>query len=737
MMQLKRWMFFMLPAAMLLMASCKETNQPSGLSVDPELITCPDVGGDYTISVTSPNGAWTASSSESWVRLSPESGEQGTSEVRIKIMANKESAESSAKIVFSAGEETLTLPITRAAKAAPYLRIVSELSYNTPKEGGSYTIQVESNIKWSASSNASWAKVSKGVSVNNDNITIAVSPATMPEETTATITIKPYGEGEEAGEQTVTITRGSTDATSMTVDPVEINAPENGGSFSINVSSNAQWRVYKTWDMDWVTFTGATEGSNDGSFGIAIEAATSTDAISGVITIEEVRQDNYKPVQVQVAVSREGKAAASLSVTPTTINAPAEGGEFPIEIKSNYPWTANLVGTKIFSASTTSGDGNATMNITVKPTTEEKEATGSITIKTSFGGEQARINIKRAAYVAPEPQIRLYPNRVSATAAGGEFTINVTANCAWTASSSNPDIATVSPDAGNGSGSLQVIVSPAVPNAGSKALIYVKSSDGTMSDTVVVNREAYKTNLVQKPFSVSSSKRVYFSPGNLQYTQSTGKWSFAPYQYTCLGLAGGIWELFGFGTGENPTATTVTFNDISDLTFWDNNAITYQGNTYPAGTWHILSDDKWRYVLNTRPNAAQRKGAATVNNIKGYVLLPDEWNVPAGLAFTANTNNFAVNMFSDVEWAKMEAEGAVFLPATGWRYEYGLTDYKTAGHYWALGIDTESAGFGSVYMLPTYVHFYFNSSTDNGCAVESGDHTFHHGLCVRLVRDAN
>ena len=70
---------------------------------------------------------------------------------------------------------------------------------------------VESNIKWSASSNTGWAKVNKGVSVNNDNITVTVSPATTPEETTATITIAPYGEGEAAGTQQVTITRGSTE----------------------------------------------------------------------------------------------------------------------------------------------------------------------------------------------------------------------------------------------------------------------------------------------------------------------------------------------------------------------------------------------------------------------------------------------------------------------------------------------------------------------------------------------
>ena len=199
---MKKIFLFLLPALMLFAVGCKDKNQPENLpqtlSVNPELITCPDAGGDYTIELTSPNGAWSATTNESWIRVTPTSGEKGTAEVRIKISPNKESAETKGIITFTSGEETVEFPITRAAKAAPYLRIVSDLELNTPKEGGTYTVQVESNIKWSASSNTGWAKVNKGVSVNNDNITVTVSPATTPEETTATITIAPYGEGARA-----------------------------------------------------------------------------------------------------------------------------------------------------------------------------------------------------------------------------------------------------------------------------------------------------------------------------------------------------------------------------------------------------------------------------------------------------------------------------------------------------------------------------------------------------------
>ena len=379
-----------------LFAACKNGELELKLKVEPSVITCPDTGGDYEVEVTSA-GAWTATTAESWIKLTLTAGEAGTTTVKVKISANKESAESMSKITFTNGENTVELPVRRAAKAPARLQVVSLTEINAPKDGGEYTIQVESNIRWSAESNVSWAKVDKGVSQNNDNVTVTVSPATTPEETTAVITIAPYGEGKEAGEQAVTITRGSTDATSMSVDPTAIKATADGGSFTVNVSTTAKWKASTTWDVDWFKLSN-TEGNGNGSFSITVDPATSTNMMTGIVTIEEIRSDNYKPVVVQVKVTRRGKDTGYLKVDPLTINATATGGEFPVTIKSNYPWTASLVGVKYFSASTTSGDGNATMIVTVKPTTEETEATGYITITGSFGGESARINIRRAAH---------------------------------------------------------------------------------------------------------------------------------------------------------------------------------------------------------------------------------------------------------------------------------------------------------------------------------------------------
>ena len=41
-------------------------------------------------------------------------------------------------------------------------------------------------------------------------------------------------------------------------------------------------------------------------------------------------------------------------------------------------------------------------------------------------------------------------------------------------------------------------------------------------------------NLMEHPFSVSETKKVIFSPGNLQYKASSNEWRFAKNQYDII-----------------------------------------------------------------------------------------------------------------------------------------------------------------------------------------------------------
>lgn len=183
-------------------------------------------------------------------------------------------------------------------------------------------------------------------------------------------------------------------------------------------------------------------------------------------------------------------------------------------------------------------------------------------------------------------------------------------------------------------------------------------------------------------FSVSATKKVYFSQGNLQYQASTNTWRFASTQYTRIGASGnnqisatytGWIDWFGWGTGSNPTNTSSN-NSSYTFTDWGVNKISNGGNQ--ANLWRTLTQAEWEYLLNGRANAANRRSMATVNNVKGYIFLPDSWTLPSGLKFVADVKSkWDTNKYSLEDWQKMEQNGAIFLPKTA-----SISETSGTGH---------------------------------------------------------
>ena len=712
------------------------------LAVTPNSIISPSAGADYSLTLIAPD-AWTASCADSWVKVNPTSGNAGTMEVGVKIAADKTSTEASSKIVFKSGDQTVEVPVKRLAKDPARLMIVSDKEIQTPKEGGTYSIQVESNIKWQISSDASWAKIDgEAMKRNNATITVNVDEATKPEETVATITVSP-ADGSGVEKQTVTITRGSSDATSLVVSPKLLKNTYIGGSHTVQVTTTAkEWRVVeKPWDADWLTITNGS-GSGNGSFGVTVQEATSSVTRSAILTVTEVRSDSYTPVTAQVVVARSGKPDAELSVDPTSIYAPAEGGTFTVTIKCNYAWKASLSGTSIFSTSITQGNGNATMVVTVKPATSDKEATGKITIMSTYGGLKEVINIHRDPLVVS--MLEVSPNKIDAPCEGKEYTVNVTCNTDWQVSSSNTKVATVSPASGNKNGSFKVTVSPALDYESSSARITVSTKDGSVTQQVMVTRAAKeKSHYLMYPFTIGMfESKVYFSPGNLQYQATSNTWRFAEQQYEFVGdaIIGNVYigeekcdntkisttysgwiDLFGWGTGANPTLHTNDGSNYTAFTDWGTNTIKYYDKTSPANSWRTLEKDHWVYLLTKRYNAEKLHGNATVNGVTGLVLLPDNWQFSSYLPFTGGVTAYDVNVITLSKWQQMEQMGAVFLPAAAERQETQLK-FKGGGCYWS-SVETSNTAYA----------YYLSCSSDRIGPQDSGFR--YEGKSVRLVQD--
>ena len=211
-------------------------------------------------------------------------------------------------------------------------------------------------------------------------------------------------------------------------------------------------------------------------------------------------------------------------------------------------------------------------------------------------------------------------------------------------------------------------------------------------------------------FSVGNGKQVHFSQGNLQYQASTDTWRFAEHQYDCIGSTNsnislfyqGWVDLFGWGTSGD----------------WGlNNAISNGGNK--AGLWHLLTIDEWGYIVHSRNGS--RFAKATVNNVRGLLLLPDGWSTATYALNAINDaqGGYESNYISATDWSDiLEANGVVFLPCAGIREGNTVNYVNGFGRYWS-----------STYIEKARSLFIHQSDV----RPEGAD--YHWGLAVRLVQD--
>lgn len=276
-------------------------------------------------------------------------------------------------------------------------------------------------------------------------------------------------------------------------------------------------------------------------------------------------------------------------------------------------------------------------------------------------------------------------------------------------------------------------------------------------------------------FSVSASKKVVISQGNLQYQASTNTWKFAKHQYDAIGNALGNsnftdtrstqddWiDLFGWGTSGHEHGNTnympyVNWYTSSNYAFgygprtgynynlnltisnngdWGVNAISNGGNI--EAIWRTLSQTQLDSLLNKRScNTINgfsngRFAKATIKDgvleVQGLIIFPDDYVHPTDVdplwaINTTGSGGMNENKIDLASWNKMEVAGAVFLPITGIAKNAVISNVDE-GCYWSTTYYNNSN------------KYYAKCLNFKNILLSVSDNQYrYHGCAVRLVRD--
>ena len=217
---------------------------------------------------------------------------------------------------------------------------------------GNVTVNAPASCTWNATANASWLSITSGSSGTGSG-TVAYSVAANPGTDARSASLAVAGQTHAVSQQGKTPTVCSFDISPSRAD---VGMEETRGTFTVTAPGGCAWTAGS--NSSWLTITGGSPGSGNGTVAFLVTANPSAEGRLGLITVADkiftVRQ-NANP------------ALCEYSVAPVEFNAcmPASSVTAMITAPAGCTWTAapNASWLTVSSASG-SGSGAITINFT-------------------------------------------------------------------------------------------------------------------------------------------------------------------------------------------------------------------------------------------------------------------------------------------------------------------------------------------------------------------------------------
>jgi hypothetical protein len=247
----------------------------------------------------------------------------------------------------------------------------------------------------------------------------------------------------------------------LTVTPNPVIVAAVGGRITLQVSSNINWRVSES--LTWLSASPA-RGSNDGTVTLTLQAKTTPNPRSGVITFF-----GTGIAAVRVTVTQYGQF--TLSVSSESIGFPNSGGRREVAIYSNTSWSVDTPSVSWLSASPASGTNNGSLSITCAPNLSTERRTAELRIRGNEVGTRT-ITVAQEGVLFDVSGDTLWFGYE-----GGEKSEAIQSNVAWSVVDSL-DWLHSSPENGEDSMEIEFVCQPNPDTTLRTGVVYVLGPDG-------------------------------------------------------------------------------------------------------------------------------------------------------------------------------------------------------------------------------------------------------------------
>jgi hypothetical protein len=335
------------------------TQSGGSLSVSASSLSFVNAGETKSLNLQASNSmlAWSAIINDSWIKVSPESG-NGSAMLSVSAEANISTSERTGKLTIVSGDVSIPITIIQAGGTVS----VSPTTLDFMDRGDVKPLNITTPFTWTATSSESWLKLSSTSGNGNATLSVTAEANNSTANRTGTLTII-------TGDKTISITASQAGG-SLSVSSSVLYFIDAGETKSLKLTTTTSLSWTANVSASWLKIS-QDSGTGDTTLSITAETNVSTSDRIATVVFASGNKSSF------VDVTQVG---GNLYVSPSSTTISEKGGSFPIELTTSTPfaWTATASASWM-RISSSSGNGSAKITVNVSANNSPAERNGMIT----------------------------------------------------------------------------------------------------------------------------------------------------------------------------------------------------------------------------------------------------------------------------------------------------------------------------------------------------------------------
>jgi formylglycine-generating enzyme required for sulfatase activity len=319
------------------------TQAPASITASSETLLFENTAGEKQVEVSA-EATWTASTSYSWIDVSPAAGAAGTSSLKVSVIPNTSTDERMGYVVLAIGsKQRIQIPVRQCGI---YIE-TGTLSHDFGAAGETQTLQIRSNTDWQISSLPSWVKVDRDNGSGNAEIQVTAEENPYTTARSGQFVVSQPGLSLQAVVEVRQV--GKT----FDVAAATLYFGQKSGSQTLDITTDGTWRA--TTEADWIQIAPSSAKGNS-VLSVSVSANDTETERTGEIVITMAN------ASATIAVVQKGKY---FTIDNPSLAFTSRGGQLAVSLATNVAWTARIEeGADWLSVTPASGDSLAEVMVT-------------------------------------------------------------------------------------------------------------------------------------------------------------------------------------------------------------------------------------------------------------------------------------------------------------------------------------------------------------------------------------